>query len=83
MNAHVAGLNVTENQQDREDSGKDSSKRRERARKRRQRPDARTRALNAYGLVIVRTRIRAERTARLEWDSSLVDRFEVRSLASL
>ena len=83
MNAHVAGLNVTENQQDREDSGKESSRRRERARERRQRPDARTRALNAYGLVIVRTQTRAERTTCFELDSSLVDRFKVWSLASL
>ena len=42
MNAHVAGLNVTENQQHREDSGKESSRRRERARERRQQQDART-----------------------------------------
>ena len=45
---HVAGLNVTENQQDREDSGKESSRRRERARERRQRQGAITRASERF-----------------------------------
>ena len=63
VNAHVVGLNATENQQDREDSGKES------LREGRQRQGARTRNVN-------------KRRTRLELDSSLVDRFEVRSLAS-
>ena len=42
---HVAGLNVIENQQNSEDSNKESSRRRERVRERRQRHGARTKAL--------------------------------------
>ena len=81
-NAHVAGLNVTENQQDREDSVKESSRRKEQARE-----EDNSRALEPepwnlkVSIVRMRTRLK-ERTSRLELDSSLVDRFEVWSLAS-